>query len=76
VADYGIEIGTSFGPMAGRFWRIGTMGYNARRDTVLLTLAALAAAASRRGIRHAGIRCGRGAGVLRWMTVSRPAPAA
>ncbi len=41
VADYGIEIGTSFGPMAGKFWRIGTMGYNARRDTVLLTLAAL-----------------------------------
>jgi (S)-ureidoglycine-glyoxylate aminotransferase len=39
--DYGIEIGTSFGPLVGRVWRIGTMGYNARRDTVLLTLAAL-----------------------------------
>jgi (S)-ureidoglycine-glyoxylate aminotransferase len=39
--DYGIEIGTSFGPLHGRVWRIGTMGYNARRDTVLLTLAAL-----------------------------------
>jgi (S)-ureidoglycine-glyoxylate aminotransferase len=38
--DYGIEIGTSFGPLAGRVWRIGTMGYNARRDTVLTTLAA------------------------------------
>lgn len=41
LTDYGIEIGTSFGPLHGRVWRIGTMGYNARRDTVLTTLAAL-----------------------------------
>jgi (S)-ureidoglycine-glyoxylate aminotransferase len=41
LRDFGIEIGTSFGPLAGRVWRIGTMGYNARRDTVLTTLAAL-----------------------------------
>ncbi|MDJ0335832.1 alanine--glyoxylate aminotransferase family protein [Salinibacterium sp. G-O1] len=41
LTDYGIEIGTSFGPLAGKVWRIGTMGYNARRDTVLTTLAAL-----------------------------------
>jgi (S)-ureidoglycine-glyoxylate aminotransferase len=39
--DYGIEIGTSFGPLAGKVWRIGTMGYNARKDTVLTTLAVL-----------------------------------
>lgn len=39
--DFGIEIGTSFGPLHGRVWRIGTMGYNARKDAVLLTLAAL-----------------------------------
>jgi (S)-ureidoglycine-glyoxylate aminotransferase len=41
LTDYGIEIGTSFGPLAGKVWRIGTMGYNARRDAVLTTLAAL-----------------------------------
>ncbi|MGY1915234.1 pyridoxal-phosphate-dependent aminotransferase family protein [Blastococcus sp. SYSU DS0973] len=41
LEDFGIEIGTSFGPLHGRVWRIGTMGYNARRDTVLTTLAAL-----------------------------------
>jgi (S)-ureidoglycine-glyoxylate aminotransferase len=41
LADYGIEIGTSFGPLHGRVWRIGTMGYNARKDAVLVTLAAL-----------------------------------
>lgn len=41
LTDYGIEIGTSFGPLHGKVWRIGTMGYNARRDAVMLTLAAL-----------------------------------
>lgn len=41
LEDFGIEIGTSFGPLHGRVWRIGTMGYNARKDAVLLTLAAL-----------------------------------
>ena len=39
--DYGIEIGTSFGPLNGVIWRIGTMGYNARPDAVLKTLACL-----------------------------------
>lgn len=39
--DYNIEIGTSFGPLHGKIWRIGTMGYNARKDAVLHTLQAL-----------------------------------
>ena len=39
--DFAIEIGTSFGPLHGRVWRIGTMGVNARKDAVLTTLAAL-----------------------------------
>jgi (S)-ureidoglycine-glyoxylate aminotransferase len=38
---FGIEIGTSFGPLHGKVWRIGAMGYNARQDCVLGTLAAL-----------------------------------
>ncbi len=41
LQDFGIEIGTSFGPLRGKIWRIGTMGYNARKDAVLVTLAAL-----------------------------------
>jgi (S)-ureidoglycine-glyoxylate aminotransferase len=41
LADFNIEIGTSFGPLHGRIWRIGTMGYNARADAVLNTLGAL-----------------------------------
>ncbi|TRY30129.1 pyridoxal-phosphate-dependent aminotransferase family protein [Aliiglaciecola sp. M165] len=39
--DFNIEIGTSFGPLHGKIWRIGTMGYNARKDAVLHTLQAL-----------------------------------
>ncbi len=49
LQDYGIEIGTSFGPLAGRVWRIGTMGYNARKDAVLVTLAALEQVLRRHG---------------------------
>jgi (S)-ureidoglycine-glyoxylate aminotransferase len=56
--DYGIEIGTSFGPLRGRVWRIGTMGYNARRDAVLTTLAAL-----EQVLRQAGLSPTPGAGV-------------
>ncbi|MFB9312223.1 pyridoxal-phosphate-dependent aminotransferase family protein [Nocardioides plantarum] len=41
LEDHDIEIGTSFGPLHGRVWRIGTMGFNARRAPVLTTLAAL-----------------------------------
>jgi (S)-ureidoglycine-glyoxylate aminotransferase len=39
--DFNIEIGTSFGPLHGRIWRIGTMGVNASEDAVLTTLGAL-----------------------------------
>jgi (S)-ureidoglycine-glyoxylate aminotransferase len=39
--DFNIEIGTSFGQLQGRIWRIGAMGYNARKDAVLVTLGAL-----------------------------------
>jgi (S)-ureidoglycine-glyoxylate aminotransferase len=41
LKDFNIEIGTSFGPLHGRIWRIGTMGYNARSDAVLNTISAL-----------------------------------
>jgi (S)-ureidoglycine-glyoxylate aminotransferase len=44
LEHFNIEIGTSFGPLHGRIWRIGTMGYNAREDAVLFTLAGLEAA--------------------------------
>lgn len=48
--DFGIEIGTSFGPLHGKVWRVGTMGYNTRRDAVLTTLAALEQVLRRGGV--------------------------
>lgn len=56
--DFGIEIGTSFGPLVGRIWRIGAMGYNCRKDAVLITLAALETV-----LAAEGFRLPRGAGV-------------
>ncbi|MFW7266993.1 pyridoxal-phosphate-dependent aminotransferase family protein [Gluconacetobacter sp. Hr-1-5] len=41
--EFEIEIGTAFGPLAGKIWRIGAMGYNAMRHKVLITLGALEA---------------------------------
>ena len=41
--EFEIEIGTAFGPLAGKVWRIGAMGVNARKHAVLTTLAALEA---------------------------------
>ncbi len=56
--DFGIEIGTSFGPLHGKIWRIGTMGYNARKDAVLQTLSALESV-----LTHAGHKQTANAGV-------------
>jgi (S)-ureidoglycine-glyoxylate aminotransferase len=58
VADFGIEIGAAFGPLQGRIWRIGTMGYSARRDNILLCLVALESV-----LRREGCKAEAGAGV-------------
>ena len=56
--DFNIEIGTSFGQLHGKIWRIGAMGYNARSDCVLNTLAALEVVLAAEGFKFT-----RGAGV-------------
>ena len=48
--DFGIEIGTSFGPLHGKIWRIGTMGYVCRRQNVLRCLASLEQVLRRNGL--------------------------
>jgi (S)-ureidoglycine-glyoxylate aminotransferase len=53
LQDFGIEIGAAFGPLQGRVWRIGTLGYSATRQNVLLCLAALEAVLRREGWRAA-----------------------
>src|SRR6185295_11866672 len=49
--DFGIEIGTSFGPLAGKIWRIGTMGYVCRKANVLHCLSALEAVLRRNNVK-------------------------
>jgi len=40
-AEYNIEISGGLGELGGKVWRFGLMGYNSRRENVLLLLAAL-----------------------------------
>ncbi len=62
--DFEIEIGTAFGALAGKIWRIGAMGVNARKHAVLATLAALEAV-----LRAEGFGFTSGAGVDAAMAV-------
>ncbi len=39
--EYNLEIGAGLGPLAGKVWRIGLMGYTCRSENVLFCLAAL-----------------------------------
>jgi (S)-ureidoglycine-glyoxylate aminotransferase len=58
LEDFAIEIGTSFGPLHGKIWRIGTMGYVCRKENVLICLAALEVC-----LRRFGYKAPPGAGV-------------
>jgi alanine-glyoxylate transaminase/serine-glyoxylate transaminase/serine-pyruvate transaminase len=39
--EYNIEVGAGFGPLKGKVWRVGLMGYSSRRENVTLLLGAL-----------------------------------
>lgn len=53
--EFGIEIASSFGPLHGKIWRIGTMGYSCQQRNVLLTLASLEAVLLRHKVKlHVG----------------------
>ena len=41
LEDYNVEIAGGFGPLAGKIWRIGLMGFSSRRENVALLLALL-----------------------------------
>ncbi len=51
LEEFDIEIGAGLGPLRGRIWRIGTMGYNAQPRSVLYFLAALEAILQSEGVR-------------------------
>ncbi|MCL6601348.1 MAG: alanine--glyoxylate aminotransferase family protein [Paenibacillus sp.] len=46
---FGIEIASSFGPLKGLIWRIGTMGFSCRENNILRLLGALEAVLIRHG---------------------------
>ena len=41
--EFGLEIGAGLGPLAGKIWRIGVMGYSARPENIALCISALRA---------------------------------
>lgn len=41
LEEFNIEIAGGFGPLKGKIWRIGLMGFSSRRENVLLLLSAL-----------------------------------
>lgn len=41
--EFGLEIGAGLGPLAGKIWRIGVMGYSARPENIALCVSALKA---------------------------------
>lgn len=43
LRDFEIEIASSFGPLKGKIWRVGTMGYSCRKKNVLHFLGAMEA---------------------------------
>jgi (S)-ureidoglycine---glyoxylate transaminase len=52
---FSIEIASSFGPLHGKIWRIGTMGYSCRKENILSVLGALEAVLIRHGVKvHRG----------------------
>lgn len=57
LSNFGVEIAAAFGPLVGKVWRIGNMGYSSRKENVLLTLAALESSLL---VNHAQINKGEG----------------
>ncbi len=50
LTDFILEIGAGLGPLAGKIWRFGLMGYSCRPDNVMLCLSALGSVLSDMGL--------------------------
>src|SRR3954463_1247982 len=50
LSDFSLEIGAGLGPLAGKIWRFGLMGYSCRPENVMLCLSALGSALSDMGL--------------------------
>ena len=50
LTEFGLEIGAGLGPLKGKIWRFGLMGYSCRPDNVMLCLSALGSVLSDMGV--------------------------
>src|SRR6187431_51056 len=50
LGEFGLEIGAGLGPLKGKIWRFGLMGYSCRPDNVMLCLTALSSVLSDMGL--------------------------
>jgi alanine-glyoxylate transaminase/serine-glyoxylate transaminase/serine-pyruvate transaminase len=50
LAEFNLEIGAGLGPLAGKIWRIGIMGYSCRPENIMLCLSALGSVLSDMGL--------------------------
>jgi len=49
LSEFNLEIGAGLGPLAGKIWRIGLMGYSCKPENVMLCLSALGSVLSDMG---------------------------
>jgi alanine-glyoxylate transaminase/serine-glyoxylate transaminase/serine-pyruvate transaminase len=55
LGEFGLEIGAGLGPLKGKIWRFGLMGYSCLADNVMLCLSALGSVLSDMGMKvHVG----------------------
>jgi alanine-glyoxylate transaminase / serine-glyoxylate transaminase / serine-pyruvate transaminase len=50
LTEFNLEIGAGLGPLAGKVWRFGLLGYSCRPDNVMLCLSALGSVLSDMGM--------------------------
>jgi alanine-glyoxylate transaminase/serine-glyoxylate transaminase/serine-pyruvate transaminase len=67
--DFHLEIGAGLGPLAGKIWRFGLMGYSCKIENVMLCLSALGSALADAG--HPG-ELGRGEAAAHAVYASQP----
>lgn len=71
--EFNVEMAGGFGPLKGKVWRVGLMGYSSQKNNVLLLLAALEKVLLDQGFRvPAG--AGVGAAVRSYRQASQPIP--
>jgi alanine-glyoxylate transaminase/serine-glyoxylate transaminase/serine-pyruvate transaminase len=50
LTEFNLEIGAGLGPLAGKIWRIGQMGYSSKPENIMLCLSALGSVLSDMGL--------------------------